>query len=186
MSHDYLEIILTWRFDAQEIFLIFIAAENGCAASYFCGNQNACFFDSLEIQNSITVIYCQFDVFNALFLNKIINFLRKKKRILLTPKLLNGGVLWFKYSLPNICYISPNSMCRYKKEQLSEIWYNPGGFSILFSVYFGLGWTNPNLEYYVGQIVCKMQWCYTRNESADLVCLSGHCVCCVGLNQSGS
>ncbi len=44
----------------QSMFSVYIFT---FASSYFCGNHNACFFDALQIQNSITVIYCKFDVF---------------------------------------------------------------------------------------------------------------------------
>ncbi len=40
VSHDPLEIILIFRFIAQETFLISINVENCCAASYFCGKSD--------------------------------------------------------------------------------------------------------------------------------------------------
>ncbi len=49
VSHDPSEIILICWFAAQETFLIIINVENGCAASYFCGNRDAQPFKSLEL-----------------------------------------------------------------------------------------------------------------------------------------
>ncbi len=44
VSHDPSEIILIYWFAARETFLIIINVENGCAASYFCGNRDAFYF----------------------------------------------------------------------------------------------------------------------------------------------
>ncbi len=58
VSHDPSDIILIFRFSAQEGFLIIITVENSCAAQYFCGNSDKNIQESLwnrkfKIQNSI-------------------------------------------------------------------------------------------------------------------------------------
>ncbi len=78
-------------------FLIFINAENSCAAQYFCGKRDifyfSGFFDEQKEQHLFeTETFCDiihvftdtFDQFNARLINKSINCFQKHKTILLT------------------------------------------------------------------------------------------------------
>ncbi len=70
------EIILIYWFAAQETFLIIINVKNNCAASYFCGNCDAFYFQDLHMNRKFKrtsfiwnrIIFCNIiNVFTVTF-----------------------------------------------------------------------------------------------------------------------